>query len=200
MPEVKGQDVKTGMCPDSKKKSSSSHSDKKKIISVTMSESLVEHIDELVQERVARSRAQMIEDAVRWFIDFTAHKWGERGIYIDSFRVVFESDSQSSLFFSKLTPSEQHDLGVTAGSQSPIADIVKIYHDKNPSDEDARDLVFELLQDHGWGSISLHDDKIVIGSPFYPAPFIHGYLTSLLKIDLELVETHAKENVALRIV
>ncbi|TFG06424.1 ribbon-helix-helix protein, CopG family [Candidatus Thorarchaeota archaeon] len=186
------------MSPESKKKSSSSHSDKKKIISVTMSESLVERIDELVQDRVARSRAQMIEDAVRWFIDLTVHKWGERGIYIDSCRVVFESDSQSSLFFSKLTPSEQYELGITAGSQAPIADIIKIYYDKNPSDQDARDIVFELLQQHGWGSFSLHDDKIVIGSPFYPAPFLHGYLSSLLKLDLELVETHAKENVALR--
>ncbi|TFF94072.1 ribbon-helix-helix protein, CopG family [Candidatus Thorarchaeota archaeon] len=188
------------MSPDSKKKSSSSHSDNKKIISVTMSESLVEHVDKLVNEGVARSRAQMIEDAVRWFIDFTVHKWGGRGIYIDSTRVVLESDSQSSLFFSKLTPAEQYELGITAGSQSPIADIVRIYHDKDPSDEDARELVLRILQEHGWGEITKHDDKIVIGSPFYPAPFIHGYLKSLLDLDLELVETHGKENVALRLV
>ena len=49
--------------------------DKKKIISVTMSESLVKRIDSLVVEGVGRSRAQLIEDAVRWFLDFTVHKW-----------------------------------------------------------------------------------------------------------------------------
>ena len=43
--------------------SKSDDSDKKKIISVTMSQSLVNRIDGLVQERVGRSRAQLIEDS-----------------------------------------------------------------------------------------------------------------------------------------
>jgi hypothetical protein len=55
------------------------------------------------------------------------------------------------------------------------------------------------LQENGWGSITLNEDLIVIGSPFYPAPFIRGYLESLLKVKMEVVETTSKENVALRI-
>jgi len=45
----------------------------------------------------------------------------------------------------------------------------------------------------------LNEDLIVIGSPFYPAPFIRGYLESLLKVKMDVVETTSKENVALRI-
>jgi hypothetical protein len=174
-------------------------SDKKKIISVTMSQSLVNRIDTLVQERVGRSRAQLIEDSVRWFLDFTVHKWTERGIYVNASRAVFESETQSSLFFSGLTPSDQYELGETAGKQAPIADAVRLFHGEDPKKAVARSLVLKLLQENGWGSIDMKDDLIIIGSPFYPPPFIRGYLESLLGVKLEVVETDIKENVALRI-
>lgn len=174
---------------------------KKKIISVTMTQSLVNHIDDLVKERAGRSRAQMIEDSVRWFLDFTVHKWNERGIYVNTSRAVFESEAISSLFFSKLTPSDQYDLGITAGGQSPIADVVRLIYGESPENVDSRGLVLNLLQDNGWGSISFNEQGlIVIGSPFYPAPFIRGYLESLFKTKLKVVETNVKENVALQVV
>ena len=174
---------------------------KKKIISVTMTQSLVNHIDDLVKDRVGRSRAQLIEDSVRWFLDFTVFRWNERGIYVNTSRSVFESESMSSLFFSTLTPAGQYELGQTAGSQSPIGDVVRLHHGLNPSDESSRSIVLRLLQDNGWGSISYNEHGlIVLGSPFYPAPFIRGYLESLLKVKLEVVETSVKENVALQVV
>ncbi|MBD3158052.1 MAG: ribbon-helix-helix protein, CopG family [Candidatus Lokiarchaeota archaeon] len=172
--------------------------DKKKIISVTMSQSLVKRIDELVKERVARSRAQMIEDAVRKFLDFTVHKWTERGLYVNTFRFALESESQVSLFFSTLTPDDQYELGRTAGKQAPIADIVKLFYGTDIKKEEGLMLAMERLEEYGWGSISLHDDLIVISSPFYPAHFLKGYFESLLDIDLELMETNVKENVALK--
>jgi len=174
---------------------------KKKIISVTMTQSLVNHIDDLVKDRVGRSRAQLIEDSVRWFLDFTVFRWNERGIYVNTSRSVFESEAMSSLFFSKLTPTDQYELGQTAGSQAPVGDVVRLYHGVDPTDDKSRDLVLRLLQDNGWGSIS-HNEQglIVIGSPFYPAPFIRGYLESLLKVTLEVVQTNVKENVALQVV
>lgn len=173
---------------------------KKKIISVTMTQSLVNHIDELVKDRVGRSRAQLIEDSVRWFLDFTVFRWNERGIYVNTSRSAFESESMSSLFFSKLTPTDQYELGKTAGSQAPVGDVVRLFHGADPTDAGSRELVLRLLQDNGWGSISHNESGlIVIGTPFYPAPFIRGYLESLLKVTLDVVETNVKENVALQI-
>ncbi len=173
---------------------------KKKIISVTMTQSLVNHIDELVKDRVGRSRAQLIEDSVRWFLDFTVYRWNERGIYVNTSRSAFESEAMSSLFFSKLTPTDQYELGNTAGSQAPVGDVVRLFHGADPTDVESRDLVLRLLQDNGWGSISHNESGlIVIGTPFYPAPFIRGYLESLLKVKLDVVETNVKENVALQI-
>ncbi|TXT55812.1 MAG: hypothetical protein BAJATHORv1_30195 [Candidatus Thorarchaeota archaeon] len=174
--------------------------DRKKIISVTVSQSLVDRIDDLVQDRVARSRAQLIEDAVRWYLDRTVYKWTERGIYIDSFRIILESETLSSLFFSKLTPTDQYELGRTAGSQAPFADVVRLFHGEDPTDPDTRELVFTLLQENGWGSFNLRDDLIVIASPFYPPPFIQGYLETLLDVKLELMGTNVKDNVALKII
>ena len=174
---------------------------KKKIISVTMTQSLVNHIDELVKDRVGRSRAQLIEDSVRWFLDFTVFRWNERGIYVNTSRSAFESEAMSSLFFSKLTPTDQYELGTTAGSQAPVGDVVRLFHGADPTDVGSRELVLRLLQDNGWGSISHNESGlIVIGTPFYPAPFIRGYLESLLKVKLDVVETNVKENVALQIV
>jgi hypothetical protein len=173
--------------------------DKKKIISVTMSQSIVSQIDALVDERVARSRAQLIEDAVKWFIDFTVHKWSERGIYVSSCRMAMESDTMSSLFFSKLTPNDQYELGLTAGSRSSVADVVRLFYRAEPGEPKNRGLVLKLLQDYGWGSIDSKGGLIVIGSPFYPPQFIRGFLESLLRIKTESVETHAKDNVALRV-
>jgi hypothetical protein len=173
---------------------------KKKIISVTMTQSLVNHIDELVKDRAGRSRAQMIEDSVRWYLDFTVHKWNERGIYVNTSRTVFESETISSLFFSRLTPADQYDIGLTAGAQSPIADVVRLIHGGNPGNVADRGLVLDLLQDNGWGAITLNEQGlIVISSPFYPSSFIRGYLESLLKVKLSVVETNVKENVALQI-
>lgn len=174
---------------------------KKKIISVTMTQSLVNHIDDLVKDRVGRSRAQLIEDSVRWFLDFTVFRWNERGIYVNTSRSAFETEAMSSLFFSKLTPTSQYELGETAGSQAPVGDVVRLHHGLDPTNEDSREIVLRLLQDNGWGSISYNESGlIVVGSPFYPAPFIRGYLESLLKVKLEVVETNVKENVALQIV
>jgi Arc/MetJ-type ribon-helix-helix transcriptional regulator len=174
---------------------------KKKIISVTMTQSLVNHIDDLVKDRVGRSRAQLIEDSVRWFLDFTVFRWNERGIYVNTSRSAFETEAMSSLFFSKLTPTSQYELGETAGSQAPVGDVVRLHHGLNPTDEASREIVLRLLQDNGWGSITYNESGlIVIGSPFYPAPFIRGYLEALLKVKLEVVETNVKENVALQIV
>ena len=173
---------------------------KKKIISVTMTQSLVNHIDELVKDRVGRSRAQLIEDSVRWFLDFTVFRWNERGIYVNTSRSAFESEAMSSLFFSKLTPTDQYELGKTAGSQAPVSDVVRLFHGVDPTEAGSRELVLRLLQDNGWGSISHNESGlIVIGTPFYPAPFIRGYLESLLKVTLDVVETNVKENVALQI-
>ena len=180
--------------------SGKSDDDRKRIISVTMSQSLVSQIDELVGERVGRSRAQLIEDAVRWFIDLTVYKWSERGIYIDSSRVVLQSETLSSLFFSKLTPSDQYELGVTAGSQAPVADVVRLFHGRNPKDPANFPLVLRLLQEQGWGAISLRGDLIVIGSPFYPAPFIRGFLESLLGKKMQIESVSTKDTVALRLV
>jgi Arc/MetJ-type ribon-helix-helix transcriptional regulator len=174
---------------------------KKKIISVTMTQSLVNHIDDLVKNRVGRSRAQLIEDSVRWFLDFTVYRWNERGIFVNTSRSAFESEAMSSLFFSTMTPAGQYELGQTAGSQAPIGDVVRLYHGIDPTHASSREIVLQLLQDNGWGSITYNQHGlIVIGSPFYPAPFIKGYLESLLKVKLEVVETSVKENVALQIV
>jgi Arc/MetJ-type ribon-helix-helix transcriptional regulator len=174
---------------------------KKKIISVTMTQSLVNHIDDLVKDRVGRSRAQLIEDSVRWFLDFTVFRWNERGIYVNTSRSAFESEAMSSLFFSKLTPTAQYELGQTAGSQAPVGDVVRLHHRLDPADAGSHEMVLRLLQDNGWGSITFSDrGLIVVGSPFYPAPFIRGYFESLLKVKLEVVETNVKENVALQIV
>ncbi len=172
----------------------------KNIISVTISQSIKEEIDKLVEDKVARSRAQLIENAVKWYLDFSVNKWGERGIYVNDVRVLLEPETISSVFFSTLTPSDQYDLGKTAGKQAPIADVVKINHGCDPTMPSCRNLVFKLLQDAGWGSIRVQDDIIMLGSPFYPASFLKGYLESLMKIKLDIVETNVKENVALRIV
>jgi len=173
---------------------------KKGIISVTINEGIKDRIDDLVTDRVARSRAQLIEDAVRWYLEFTVHKWNERGIYVNAMRVLLQPEALSSLFFSTLTPSDQNELGETAGSQSPIADVVKIFHNADPHDESNRTLVLKLLEDSGWGSLKFRGtDMIVVGSPFYPAPFMKGYLETLLKVKLELVETNVKETVAFKI-
>ncbi len=172
---------------------------KKKIISVTMSQALVARIDELVHETVGRSRAQLIEDAVRWFLDYSVHRWTDRGLYVSGSRVSFESETMSSFFFSKLTPSDQYELGITAGSQSAVADVVKLYHGTDPTDKEGRSLVLAILQNYGWGFFNEHDDNLlVITSPFYPPSFIQGYLEALLKVKLELVETAVKDTVALR--
>ena len=123
----------------------------------------------------------------------------ERLDWIATRNAVLESEALSSLFFSKLTPADQYELGLTAGNQAPISDVVKLFYGQEVKDVGSQGLVFQLLQDNGWGEFRVQDDLIVIGSPFHPSPFIQGYLESLMEIKLEIVETKVKENVAFRI-
>ncbi len=178
---------------------SEDNKDRKKIISVTMSESLVGRVDELVKDRIGRSRAQLIEDAVRWYLDFTVHKWNERGLFWNSMRVILASESLLSLFFSKLTPADQYELGFTAGKQAPLSDVMTLFFGMDIKERSSWDLVLELLQSSGWGELRLQNNIIVIGNPFYPPLFIKGYLSALLDVELELMDTNVSENVALRI-
>ncbi|MFW9888757.1 MAG: ribbon-helix-helix domain-containing protein [Candidatus Thorarchaeota archaeon] len=172
---------------------------KKKIISVTMSQALVNRIDELVHETVGRSRAQLIEDAVRWFLDYSVHRWTDLGLYVSGSRVVLESETMNSFFFSKLTPSDQYELGITSGSQSAIGDVITLYHGTDPTEKESRGLILTLLQSFGWGFLKMQSSNLlVITSPFYPAPFIQGYLEALLKVKLELVDTAGKDTAAFR--
>jgi len=182
-------------------------STKKQIISITMTKNIIDRVDVLVSEgRAGRSRAQIIEDAVKWFLDFTVHGWSERGIFFQEFRFAFESESLTSLFFSQLTPTEQYELGVTAGSQAPLSDIITLYYNdeirtrKGKIDME-RQISFslEMLQIHGWGSMRKQGDLVIISNPFFPGPFIRGYLESFLGLKLEPVETKVQENIALRI-
>ena len=43
------------------------------------------------------------------------------------------------------------------------------------------------------------EDLIIISNPFYPGPFMRGFLEPYLDVKLELVETKGQENIALRI-
>ncbi len=178
---------------------SEDNKDRKKIISVTMTESLVGRVDELVKDRIGRSRAQLIEDAVRWYLDYTVHKWNERGIFWNSIRMIFASESMISLFFSKLTPADQYDFGITAGKQSPLTDIITLFYGKDITDKSSWDFVLDLLQSSGWGEMRIQNGIIVIGNPFYPPHFVQGYLSALLDVDLELLDTNVMDNIALRI-
>jgi hypothetical protein len=172
---------------------------KKKIISITMSQAIISKIDKL-KNQIGRSRAQLIEDAVRWYLDFTVHKWTPRSIFLDSIRMVLESESLLSLFFSKMTPVDQYELGKTAGKKAPIEDIIKIFHGKDVKNPSSRELVFQLMQDKGWGSFRQQNDLLIIENPFYPPPFLKGYIETLLGIDLELVETNVKDNVIFKLI
>ncbi len=183
-----------------KKKRDDNDPTKKKIISVTMTNAIVTKIDELVSTRVGRSRAQVIEDAVRWFLDFSVHSWNERGIFVKEFRFALEPESLSSLFFSKLRPVDQYELGETAGSQAPIADIIRLFHGQEINNVTSRTMALQMLQKNGWGSMRIQGDLIMIANPFYPASFLRGYLESLLKLNLEAVETNVQENIAFKII
>jgi hypothetical protein len=171
---------------------------KKKIISITMSQSIINKIDEL-KNQIGKSRAQLIEDSVRWYLDFTVHKWNPRGIFLDSIRVALESESLLSLFFSKMTPIEQYEFGKTAGKKAPIEDIIRIYYGKDVKDPSSRELVLHLLQDKGWGALRQQNDLLIIENPFYTPSFLQGYFEALLGVNLELVETNVKDNVVFKL-
>lgn len=190
------------MSADKKKKKATRprKDETKDIISVTISLAIKKQIDDLVEDGVARSRAQLIEDAVSKYLDLNVDKWTDRGIYVNDVRVLLESETISSVFFSILTPDKQYELGQTAGKQAPEADVIVIKYRQNPKKAESRKNILSLLQNSGWGEIKLQDDLIVIGSPFYPPPFIRGYLEGLMGINMEIVETNVKENVVLRIV
>ena len=171
---------------------------KKKIISITMSQSIINRIDEM-KNQIGRSRAQLIEDSVRWYLDFTVHKWNPRGLYLDSIRVALESEALLSLFFSKLTPIEQYEFGKTAGNKAPIEDVVKIFYGKDVKAPSSRELIWRLLEDKGWGSIRQQDNLLLIENPIYSPSFLQGYFESLLGVKLKVVETHVKDNVVFTI-
>ena len=164
-----------------------------------MQNEIKERIDKLVTDEVARSRTQIIEDAVKWYLDFTVYKWNERGIYINDVRMLFEPESITSLFFSSLRPNDQYEIGITAGKQAPIADTMRLDYDCDPTNPECRKLLIRLLQESGWGAIRLQNNLLVISGPFYPPQFLRGYLESLMDCKIEIVETSVKENVALRI-
>ncbi len=171
----------------------------KEIISVTISLPIKKRIDDLVEAGVARSRAQLIEDAMNIYLELNVDKWTDRGIYVDDVRVLLMPETISSLFFSTLTPEQQYEIGITAGRQAPEADVLTIKHRMDPRSPKSREKLFEILKKSGWGEITPNEDLIVIGSPFYPASFIRGYLEALMGVKLEFMETNVKDNVVLRI-
>lgn len=171
---------------------------KKKIISITMSQSIIDKIDEM-KNQVGRSRAQLIEDSVRWYLDYTVHKWNSRGIFLNSIRVALESEALLSLFLSSLTPTEQYEFGKTAGNKAPIEDIVKIFYGKDVKDPSSRELILHLLEDKGWGALRQQNGLLIIENPFYTPSFLQGYFEALLGIELENIETNVKDNVVFKL-
>jgi len=158
-------------------------------------------IDTLVKDGFARNRREAIVRALEFYTKFEVHTWMGPLILRYGIRKLLISKGSLSELVSGLSKNELYEAGKRMGKTLRDC-VIALKLDVSRPENHKRAL--QILEDEGWGSFAVDEDRITITNPIFPAPLLHGYLETALSVKLSRLDTtediysFAKKKIKLR--
>ena len=148
---------------------------------------ILKFADQLIEQGFARSRREIVVDALKHYRDFTMYDWRYDRIVVRQLRRALMT--QKSLEQLTLGMTEQKLYEAGKRMSQTLLDSMLATWGKDPRKPENHQLALELLSGIGWGKFTLGDGRIIINSPFLSKHLMRGYLEAGLGINLNLIQT-----------
>jgi hypothetical protein len=178
------------------------------ITSFDLPHELLEFLDELVRNGIARNRRETVVRALQTYIKLQIHKWNDPFIIINGIRKGLVSKGSLTELTSEMSDEQLFEAGIRMGKT--LRDSAKARNLDISTPENYKSAL-QMLEDFGWGRFNIEGGQITIIEPLLPAPVMHGYLESALGTTLEQLDSveeiqffqitqsrHIKENPLIR--
>jgi Arc/MetJ-type ribon-helix-helix transcriptional regulator len=148
---------------------------------------ILNFVDNLIEGGFARSRREIVVDALKHYRDFTMYDWEPNRIVVRELRRALLTQKSLEQLTLGMTEQELYEAGKRM-SQTLLDSMLATWG-KNPRKPENHQLALELLSGIGWGKFNLGDGRIVINAPFLSKHLMRGYLEAGLGIKLNLIQT-----------
>jgi hypothetical protein len=150
-------------------------------------------MDDLISRGIARSRREIVVDALAHYQNLTMFDWSEGHIMVRQLRRALLTQKSLEQFALKMNDDDLHEAGKRMGQT--LHDSLLASSGKDPRKTENHPIAMEILSEIGWGKFTLSDDRIVVNSPFLNKHVLRGYLEYGLGVKLRLA--HTIEDVAI---
>lgn len=154
---------------------------------VNIPSDILSFMDQLIEQGLARSRREIVVEALKHYRELTMHDWRHGSIVVRQLRRTLMTQKSLEQLTLGMTDQEFFESGKRM-SQTLLDSMLATWG-KDPRRPENHQLAFEVLAHIGWGKFTLGDGRIVVNSPFMPKHLICGYLEDGLGLRLHLIET-----------
>ncbi|MGA2784896.1 MAG: hypothetical protein ABSF09_09395 [Candidatus Bathyarchaeia archaeon] len=142
---------------------------------------LLSFIDDLVREAKARSRREIVVQALEIYVKLQCQDWNGPLILMDGVRKGLISKGSIQELVSGMSDKQLYDAGKRMGKTLRDLAIQRRLDISRPENYKA---ALQMLEDFGWGKFMIDEKQITITNAFLPAAVVHGYLEAALSTTL----------------
>ncbi len=148
---------------------------------------LLKFMDSLVEKGVARSRREIVTNALEFYKKYDMQDWDEPFIVIRRLRRAFITQRSMEQLTLEMSEDDLWKAGNRMGQI--LRDSLLATYGKDSTDPVNYPLAFSVLESVGLGKFSLDKNRVVVRNPFMPKHLLHGYLQRGLGMKLRYVST-----------
>ena len=157
------------------------------VTTVDVPTDLMEYMDKLVAQGLARNRREIIVKALANYKKLRMHEWESELLRFYGFRAGILTQRSYQGLIADLNDEQLMEAGRRMGHT--LKDLCLANFGANTEDPEHWKLAFRIFQDMGTGVISQDENQITIGKPYHSTSLLNGYLETVLGTKLTPVRT-----------
>lgn len=147
---------------------------------------LLDFIDNLVRDRAARNRREIVLRALETFRKLEVHRWNGSFIFLYGIRAGLVSKGSIQELTSGISDKELYSVGKRMGKTLRDTGIQRQLDISLPENHAT---ALQMLEDFGWGKFTIDEKRITVAGALLPGELIRGYLETALGVKLSKVDT-----------
>jgi hypothetical protein len=152
------------------------------VTSFNIPQELIDFMDGLISSGKARTRTEIITQAIENYARLQAYRWKGHIIIVNGLRNALISKGSLAKLVFGMSEKDQYQAGRRMGMTLKESAYVEFHFD--PALPERREEALRILEQVGWGKFTIDDAKIVVEDAFVPPEMLRGYLEVALEMDL----------------
>jgi hypothetical protein len=157
------------------------------VTTVDVPTDLMEYMDKLVAQGLARNRREILVRALANYRKFRMHEWESELIQFYGYRAGILTQRSYQGLIADLNEKQLMEAGRRMGHT--LKDLCLANFGARTQNPEHWKLALRIFRDMGAGVISLDNDHITISKPYHPTALLNGYLDTVLGTKLLPVRT-----------